>query len=127
MKLYHYTDAENVPSIRAQGLIPRALPRAFDDGHPAGALSNGGQPVVWLTGAADFSGVRLTVRLEANSKRLVHYATWARKHVPQFDAILAALPLHGSVTAATVEQWYIYFGTIPPNRIEQITDVRQAA
>jgi hypothetical protein len=128
MILHHYTDSENAAGIREHGLIPHAVPRAARDYEPAAQARCGanGQPIVWLTAnAVDYvvQTVRVSVKLEANSKRLVHYATWARKHIPNFNAVLIDAAMNGgSVAAEAIDDWYIYFGTIPPKRITEILD-----
>jgi hypothetical protein len=122
MTLYHFTKPEFLPSIREQGLIPAAVSRAMEG--PACVaqetlvhVMTRGRPVVWLTTAPDeWNGVRLTVRLEANSARLKQWAPWARRNGLNVDELAIEATLQGH-TALSVEQWFVYFGTIPPTRI----------
>ena len=89
-KLYHFTNPNNLPSIRERGLVP-ALPVVYEHVKV---------PVVWLNtqpeNAADWGSVMLTVTLDEFDPRL-----W-------FDPN----------SSRPVENWRIYNGTIPPDKIE---------
>lgn len=122
MKLYHFTDPANVLLIAVDGLKPGENP---DDD----AIMTGGRPVVWLTTSTDnkptaedravlssqgeatdedttFGGgsARLTVNVGSNSSRLKRYVDLPA--AKQFK-----LP-------PSAYLWYVYFGTIPPERID---------
>jgi hypothetical protein len=136
MRLYHFTTPKRPFLIFACGL----LPYIHREGLPndAGYLT-GGQPVVWLTrqetnvataadiarckkyapnhditlGKGCFGGpVRLTLNLAHHDKRLVRYGEWFRANVRDADAVARRLG------QAALTSWYIYFGIIPPKRIE---------
>jgi hypothetical protein len=94
LTLYHFTRPENLPSIREHGLLPRPIQIGSQwDGHKA----------VWLTlrpePAADFEqSIMLKVRLYA------------------FDPLLRFDP--ESDPDFRCEDWRVYLGTIPPDKIE---------
>ena len=117
MILYHYTDTENLPSIRVRGLIPHAVPNAARNDDPAVNAILYPEPIVWLTNDPTDNvaqPARLTVRLEANSKRLVPYVEWLRKHHPNFKAAMR----DATMTGIAFDRWYVYRGTISPNKID---------
>jgi hypothetical protein len=133
MILYHVTRKKFLPAIREQGLIPHVPGVVWDDGHPEVAKMTDGKPVVWLTADAtewrhdasatgDTEARLLTVRLEPNSKRLVHYATWLHDHDPDFYLHMQIrykeiCEGRYSETPQNIEAWHIYFGTIRADRI----------
>ncbi len=121
MILYHFTHPGNVMLISRQGLQPGASEDTL--------LMTDGAPVVWLTrqesniatasevadmakvgmdykeGAMMFGGAaRLTVRLEPQ-KRLQRYCDLPSVKV-------------AALTPAVLNDWYVYFGTIPPSKID---------
>lgn len=126
---YHFTKADKLASISQQGLIP-CVPQQ----NAAHALLTLGKPVVWLTARADDVAwnvdgkcdMRLDVRLNL-SKRLVHWTTWLRSSNTRvlindraittnemLDTLLADL---SEAQARSTMHHYVYFGTIPPDRI----------
>jgi hypothetical protein len=114
MILYHWTHVEHLAAIAEHGLLPH-LP----DPH----YLTLDKPVVWLTTAADeWSGHRLTARLQPNSKRLVNYATWLRgQHatmVGDSGKTWTSVDIAALMTPERQANWYVYFGTIPPDKIE---------
>jgi hypothetical protein len=145
MKFYHTTTIERLPSIAREGLRPHVPGITWDGGDPGVARLTFGDAVVWLTtdpnewrhdgGTAEaFSADarRLTVRLEANNKRLIEFWPWALKHNPH--AIKASE--HAEYLFATGHRsdlpnfraWWIYRGTIAPERIvEGLTMEAEAA
>ena len=127
MKLYHFTHPAKLPSSTECGLVPFT---------PDVEFMTMGNAVVWLTTGKDDSGWirpkerratarRLTVRIEPANKRLAHFATWLRKQRGSFIGgngrpgrygdLIAYLP------AGAEMNWYVYFGTIPPSKIDGLT------
>lgn len=123
MILYHFTRPEFLPAIREQGIVPRAVPHTLDGDDPRNAPAafrmTQGKPVVWLTTIPDeWIGVRLDVRLEPNSTRLKQWAPWARRYgMPNLDRIALDAAMREGKDPNDIEQWFVYFGTIPPTRI----------
>ena len=125
MKLYHFTVIENLVLISWNGLKP----------DPLRGTRHAGHPVVWLTrqksnaataadvehfarpgvpeavlGAPLFGGPeRMTVNLERHDRKLVRYAEIAS----EFEKSCMRLPY--------LMSWWVYFGHIPPSKIEPIT------
>lgn len=87
MKLYHFTDATNLPSIRKRGLLPRA---------PRCECHAGMGKVVWFTTLAPRPGeaFALLVDIERSDPRL------------EFVERLGP----GA-------EWWVYRDTIPPEKI----------
>jgi len=131
MKLYHFTQADYLPSIRESGLLPSEPSISDLD------LVNG-ESVVWLTelantrmtaaeceqaiasGNEDNDGhwfgrgkplARLTLRIPSHDRKLVRYVSWARKH-----AIEEKLENPLFKTRFAQANW-IYFGIITPDKI----------
>jgi hypothetical protein len=129
MKLYHFTHADNLPSIRESGLSPSEPSISDLD------MVNG-ESVVWLTELSDtpmtaeereqmiaFCGddcnghwighglplVRLTLRIPSHDRKLIRYMSWKRRHAS--DLIVAR---H---TARFAQANWIYFGTLTPDKI----------
>lgn len=112
-----------MPSIRQRGLIPCAKPRALSGLPDHIALSQtDGIPVVWLTTVPnEWHGARLSVRLEANSSRLQRFLPWARKFNPHIEVTAADATANAIANDIRMEPdcWFVYLGTIPPERIEE--------
>ena len=91
LTLYHFTPAENLPSIRKRGLVPRPL-RLYPH-------MGGGAKAVWLNSrpenAADWGCVMLTAHLDPSH---LHLDPDPGQHHP-------------------IPGWSIYPGTIPPDKI----------
>jgi hypothetical protein len=146
MRLYHFTWVAHLPAmlelpvVCTDGVLPkgeRGITPSCKDSH-----MTKGHPVVWLTsrdslmpttndikwvsiareiglyeeeeaeelmkrGTCGDRTLRLTVEL-GNSKRLRHYGTWVD------DSIKSMM------TPAAITDWWIYFGTIHPDRIVDI-------
>jgi len=139
MKLYHFTSPENLFGISLYGLTPVAAP-------PELGITD---PVVWLTTQEDLQtteqdlafmkarpetftpaditafsdhillnkGFRLMVNLPPNNKRLAHYLTWLQKRHPDHEPYLPP---------SARDHWWIYFGTIPLDRIALTMTLRLA-
>jgi hypothetical protein len=133
MRLYHFTHPGTYLRIAAEGLVPSV---SEDDEHMTRGL-----PVVWLTrqesnvadvhhiahmvkvrGCADrkpgdlmFGGAaRLTVNLSRHDKRLVRYADFLR-NAGMLDFFSSRL------FQEALTSWWLYFGIIPPEKVEPIT------
>jgi hypothetical protein len=94
VKLYHFTDPKNLPSIRKRGLVPRPLRDCPHMGKGAKA--------VWLmrkpgpeAGRCESGAVMLTVHIDTSD---VHLGDDPDDFRPIAD-------------------WCIYLGTIPPDKI----------
>ena len=113
MILYHFTRPEFLPAIREQGIVPRAVPHTPTVTTRATLAAafrmTQGKPVVWLTTIPDeWIGVRLDVRLEPNS----HASSNGHHGHVALDATMRE-----GKDPNDIEQWFVYFGTIPPTRI----------
>ena len=126
MKLYHHTQRKHLLGIAKLGLTPNV---------PSGSLLTLNQAVVWLTRAkrAEWAPdehkhvfeMCLPVRFEVRTKRLQHYLSWLRanKHVEATaddgskftTADLLAMP---EASEPFVADWFVYFGTIAPDKVE---------
>ena len=123
MILYHFTKPQFLSGIDRDGLLPH-LPGAVHQGEPDPNLT-AGKPVVWLTSDPndwDYSKrrasvERITVRIEPNSARLVHFMTWARKYIPDLIEAVMADSRGGPEQVMQAEHWYVYFGTVARNRL----------
>ncbi|HVA17460.1 MAG TPA: hypothetical protein VMV59_07070 [Candidatus Dormibacteraeota bacterium] len=91
IKLYHFTHAENLPSIRERGLVPAPLTAVCDQGHGK---------AVWLTRSPDRTPTEgtTTVTLDLFDRRLCSD--------PEQDPLFM------------IPAWFIYRGTISPDKIE---------
>jgi hypothetical protein len=130
-RLYHFTKAENVAAIRAQGILPRDDVENMAAGErivwltelPDTTLTDveqaeiferiGERPGRWLKYGTDEPLTRLTVRIGTHDRKLVRYLPWLRKHdwngrPDPNDALMRS-----RVPAAN----WIYFGTIAPDKI----------
>jgi hypothetical protein len=149
MILYHFTWAQNLPSLLEHGIRPSQPD-----------IQSMEQPVVWLTAAettelseADIEWLlvqqkkgtftaeqvdeykergmfwhfdcRITVRLE-QSKRLLHYASWLECQTDPIIAQHARILLETNSPSALVN-FYVYFGTIQPHRIDSILALTEEA
>jgi len=114
----------------ARSLRPHVPGVVWGDSPDVARITDG-KPVVRLTADGSewqhdkhelsrsvIAGVRrLTVKLEANTKRLVAWWPWRQKCDPQFwNAWLMRAKL-GPFPDQNVEAWYAHLGTIPPSRI----------
>lgn len=136
MILYHTTRIKNLASIAREGLWPHVPGVVWDGGEPAVARLTHGRPVVWLT--ADGSEWRhdrheeriscapdtrrLSVRLEPNNKRLMAYWPWLQKHDLPAAACVNRWRAEAQLGLSerpdqNVPAWFVYFGTIPPDKI----------
>lgn len=139
MRLYHFTEAKNLVGISIRGLAPQPC-GPLTMGQEVVWLST--QETLRPTQAdLDWGAVhleeperyreqmilgcdtRLTVHLSTASKRLVHYHTWLRttKLVGISDDPDAPLCVGNDLlklATPSSHKWWIYFGTIPPKKIE---------
>jgi len=139
MILYHYAEKKNLFSIAVRGLTP-AKPGLLtgwrhvvwltrqEDIKPTQADADDQRGIIGDE-ADDFAGgmllhrdYRLTVDLSKTNKKLVHYHTWliAQKAV---GADASGKTITGRMIAENLPpsakaQWWIYFGTIKPDRID---------
>jgi hypothetical protein len=142
MRLYHFTNPANFLRIAAEGLTPNVDPEdaLMTIGRPVVWLTTNGsneateadvaQLSVYTPGEQRavgdlmFGGPhRITVNLSRCSKRLVRWSTWMRKHSGVIVdengmALLATDSILSHMTPDALSNWYIYFGTIPPDKIE---------
>jgi hypothetical protein len=125
MILYHFTPLENVPMIKAEGILP------LDVG---GYMTGGSGGLVWLTerpttrlpdaervalksGASvnEWLGrgptARFTVRIGSHDRRLVRYEHWLRAQ-KSWDRTFTIPPKLKTICAS----FWMYFGVIPPER-----------
>jgi hypothetical protein len=121
MKLYHYTDLwplEKGGTILAEGLKAAAGGRHAElpPSEPVVWLTSEDTPIRWSSRAPE---VRITLDLQPNSRRLVRWEDWLRKHEPKlFDALNSGrieMPSGNSWKC-----WYCYFGDIPPSKFQAI-------
>ena len=143
MILYHFTAAEYLPAIRAEGLSKGEVPLT-----PTEYMN-----AVWLTTDRDPSGhglcderelstkekaflgvpldhpakfpnkraIRLTVKVKSADRRLVAWRPWAHKRLhPDW---LATLERTGGNKG---RGWFLYWGVLPPSTIVSIEDLRAA-
>jgi hypothetical protein len=133
MRLYHFTQKKNLLSIAMRGLTPNV---------PGEPLMTRGEPVVWLTRrpslaptAADIAFMQeqnwsaaerekfsqavyigtdtmLTVELSTAGRRLWKWRKWLQ-HVGAKVSALIMIP-------TTMTDWYIYFGTVAPHKIDLV-------
>jgi hypothetical protein len=135
MILYHFTNPVNIAGIAIRGLEPGGDDPFMTKGKPVVWLTEAPDTAMteqqaeqfairgcvraagssWLTGKGDDSLIRLTVSLEPNSSRLAHYLTWLDRECRKdgFDPVRA----RSRLVLEIAEQWWIYFGTIPPSKI----------
>lgn len=97
MKLYHFTDAKNLPSIRKRGLLPRV-----GIVHPRAGM------VVWLTSRPVQSGDGTTM---------------LRVQLDRFDLRLLCSDPDDDPSPGL----FVYRGTIPPSKIDFLEEPIRAA
>jgi hypothetical protein len=126
-KLFHFTDRSHLESILREGLRPDPEVRDYESIPPADG-------VVWLTTQEtapmmfhEFPGVRITVSLSLNSRRLHHWLTWVRKHDPDtFTAFDTGHKISDpgdwrySWGNPDWRDFWFYEGTITPDKFEAI-------
>jgi len=121
MLLNHFTSMDAIPGILIHGLLPREEDTAaLEDVLTAEDMFR--LPVVWLTREerprgrmlpADRMEARITVNLPSNGKRLVSWPEQLQKLPKWREAERGAMFETGVDTLL----WWMYFGTIPPERI----------
>jgi len=121
MLLNHFTSLDAIPGILVHGLLPRekdtVSPKEVFDLTDMFRL-----PVVWLTREerprdgmllGDRMEARITVNLPSNGKRLVAWPNELQKLPEWREAERGARLVNGVDTSL----WWMYFGTIAPERI----------
>ena len=145
VRLYHFTYPEKLGKILRAGIAPL---RSGGPDHPDHSEMVGGSPCVWLTAAPtreykgqdraifarEFSDdkigsgwlplatIRITVRISKRDKLLSHYRSWVRKNWQP------GLPLPDEpIFDGAMGEWWVYFGTITPGKIELIRPATYSA
>jgi hypothetical protein len=123
MQLFHFTAAENIPAIQAEGLKPSDIPRdgiALDHPHGCVWFTRNPQPVMWWCDPTLYSRCVVVV-LPSSDKRLVSLERWQREHLSpdRLEEVTAMLDMVGTDWRAH----YLYFGTVPPHRIKAVGNV----
>ncbi len=119
--LYHYTFPENVESIVAEGLTRGDTPTDVrcTPGNPYGAGCSGiwmttvdrlGEPHGWMTTAPEKCKARFTVEIPQFDSRLWLWDRFAASAKIDETTLTELNRCGGSEH----EQWYVYFGVIPP-------------
>lgn len=148
MRLYHFTSLERL--VGAYGFA--AIGRALDDSESVqpqdfaepGSILRAGlrplavsasamvydwlQPCVWLTAnpgqvyAGDRYGWRITVEIEPRDSRLASRNDLLRRTKPKLFGDLPAPDIRRGASS-----FWVYFGTIPPQRFRAVEDIGEKA
>jgi hypothetical protein len=122
MKLYHFTKAEHLASIEAEGIRPSAF--TAETSLPLG--------VVWLTKSHyptwcwDPSwnwNTRLKLFIPTSDPLLVKWTAWADQHHPGLNEQLREQTA-GMGSPVNLDMTWIYFGHIPSEAIREITEMQ---
>jgi len=117
--LYHVTKKRLLPRIRREGLKPHVPGKVWGASDPSATR---GKRVVWLTAdptewrhdqhhlksKRDPDAISLMVLVSWKDERLRHYLSWRDPKKKE----------HFTGNPNNVPAWFVYFGTIPPKRIE---------
>ena len=133
MELYHFTSPDRADAIAAQGIEPRNECRGdcatisltgllYWPRDCVRLTRNGGEiPTVW--GSFDKCRRVVIVRIPAADKRLISFLRWVREQMPQELAERTARSLDNEGPNTDWRSWWLYFGTILPNRIRAVVNV----
>ena len=145
MLLYHFTAAEYLEQIKVEGLTRGEVSTSptetinavwltsnsnptghgLTDGHVLTAEERnlmeriGGQRVPDGARFPNKRAFRITMKIPSSDRALVSWPKWARKRLEK--QWYEALSKSGGRKDGT---WYLYFGTIPPDRFTKIDDLR---
>src|SRR6266567_3350005 len=120
MILYHFTDfyyLKNGGTILQDGLKPHS---DEDLGFPLLVVwfTTEADPVCWWKNAKQ-SECRVTTDIPSTDPRLVKYADWLGKNLPDaIERIRDTVPANAA--AAALSCWYIYFGAVPLSELQAI-------
>jgi hypothetical protein len=126
MQLLHFTAAENVPSILAEGLKPAKTPRdgfMLEQPHGCVWFTRALVPTMWWRDLS-LCARCVVVVLPTSDKRLMSFERWMRENLApdRIDGIAATL----DEVSSDWRLHHVYFGIVPPHRIKGIVKTREA-